>query len=100
MNAGINPVRGDVEIVLSGRARRLRLTFGALAEIEGVLGAQGLAEMGARIRVMTSQELVQVLAALLRGGGEDISTEEVERAQVHLGDVAKAVAAIFQRALT
>ena len=95
----MNPVRGDVGFVLNGRERRLRLTFGALAEIEGILGAQGLADIGARIRVMSARELVRVLTALLRGGGEDVAVEELEQAQVNLKAAAGAVAAVFRSAL-
>lgn len=96
----MNPVRGDVEVVLDGKRRCLRLTFGALAEIEAILGAHGLADMGERIRAMGSGELVRVLAALLRGGGETLGTEELEQARVNMRATAEAVAAVFRSALS
>ena len=100
MSWGMNQVRGDVELVLNGEVRRLRLTFGALAEIEAVLGARGLAEMGVRVRGVNARELLQVLEALLRGGGEQVAAGEVELAPVNLRAVAEAVAAVFRVALT
>lgn len=99
MSGGVNPVRGDVEFDLDGEVRRLRLTFGALAEIEAILGAHGLADMGARIRGMNAQELVLVLAALLRGGGEDIKVEQVKQAHPNLRAASEAIAAVFRSAL-
>ena len=68
-----NHIRGDVPIVIDGVTRRLRLTFGALAEIEGALGSRDLGEMGARVARLNAGELRAVLAALLRGAGEDLS---------------------------
>lgn len=95
----MNPVRGDVGFVLNGRERRLRLTFGVLAEIETILGAHGLADMGVRVRAMSAMELVRVLAALLRGGSEDGAADELEEAEVNLRAAAEAVSAVFRSAL-
>ncbi|MBB5746889.1 GTA-gp10 family protein [Brevundimonas variabilis] len=67
----VNGVRGEVAVVLAGADRRLCLTLGALAEIETALGLQGLEGLGGRMRVLSASDLGRVLAALLRGGGED-----------------------------
>ena len=55
-----NPQRGEVELVVGGETHTLCLTLGALAEIEG-LCADGAP--------MTATRLVDVLGALMRGGG-------------------------------
>lgn len=66
-----NGVRGEVVVVLAGAERRLCLTLGALAEIETALGVRGLADLAERMRALSATDLMMVLAALLRGGGED-----------------------------
>lgn len=69
-----NGARGEISVVLAGAERRLCLTLGALAEIETGLGLQGLAGLGERMRALSARDLKVVLAALLRGGGEDAGT--------------------------
>ncbi len=67
----VNPARGEVLAAVAGEPRRLCLTLGALAEIEGALALCGPGELAARLREPRAADLVAVLAALLRGGGED-----------------------------
>lgn len=67
----MNGVRGETVVVLAGDERRLCLTLGALAEIETGLGVEGLAGVAERMRALSARDLMVVLAALLRGGGED-----------------------------
>jgi hypothetical protein len=96
---GINPVRGDVAVMIDGVERRLRLTFGALAEIEASLGTQGLAGLGARLGRLSAAEMQLVLAALLRGGGEMAAARALAGARVELGAAARAIAAAFREAM-
>lgn len=95
----MNKVRGDVALPLDGVERRLRLTFGALAEIEAGLGVQDLAEMGARIGRLNARELRLVLGALLRGGGEDEAAAGLDAVCVNLPSAAEAVGQVFRVAL-
>lgn len=94
----INRVRGDAPIRIDGEVRRLRLTFGALAEIESGLGVSGLGELGARLGRLSASDLIIVLAALLRGGGEDEAAEKIGAARVDLVEAAQAIAATFHGA--
>lgn len=87
----VNGVRGEVAAVLAGVERRLCLTLGALAEIETALGVDGLPQLIQRLKTLSARDLVVVLAALLRGGGED----ELDPAQVEPGEAAEAVARAF-----
>ena len=88
----MNAVRGDVEIRIGGRVRRLRLTFGALAEIETLLGVSGFAALGARLPRLSAGEL----AILLRAGGEEVDAADLP---VELATAASAVARAFEAAL-
>lgn len=90
-----NGVRGEVVALLAGEERRLCLTLGALAEIETGLGVSGFEALGARMRALSAGDLVVVLAALLRGGGEVEAAEGVARSMIDPKAAAQAVAAAF-----
>lgn len=89
--------RGEVGLVIGGVERRLCLTLGALAEIETVFGCTTMAELQVRLKHLSAAELIQLLAALLRGGGEQIT--DLSEADLSPGAAAKAVAEAFRAAL-
>ncbi len=94
----MNMARGEATAVLAGAQRRLCLTLGALAEIETALGATGLADLAGRMRRLSAGDLMKVLAALLRGGGEIALAEQLAEAAVDPRAAAEAVAAAFAAA--
>jgi hypothetical protein len=93
-----NGARGEVVVVLAGAERRLCLTLGALAEIETGLGLEGLSGLAVRLRSLSARDLSVVLAALLRGGGEQGLAAELDRAGVEPREAAEAVAKAFAAA--
>ncbi|WP_309630017.1 GTA-gp10 family protein [Brevundimonas sp.] len=95
---GANGVRGEALAMLAGGQRRLCLTLGALAEIETALGVSGIAGLAARMRALSAQDLMAVLAALLRGGGEEALAGELDRAAIDPVEAAEAVALAFTAA--
>jgi hypothetical protein len=95
----MNGPRGETSLQLGGKARRLCLTLGALAEIEGALGCRSLDELDARMRALSAADLLQVTAALLRGGGEDGLAAALETADLSPAEAARAVAEAFRRGL-
>ena len=95
----VNGVRGEVTAVLAGAERRLCLTLGALAEIETGLGVAGMAALAERMRALSARDLMVVLAALLRGGGEHELAEDLSAARVDARAAAEAVAAAFAAAV-
>lgn len=95
----MNRVRGDVAITLDGVTRRLRLTFGALAEIEAALKAESISEVGVRLARLTADEMMAVLGALLRGAGEDDAAARIDASRVDLREVSRGVAEAFRAAL-
>ena len=64
----INPARGEVALTIGGRAHSLCLTLGALAEIEAIEADTSLTRGG---------RLVAILRALLRGGGHELTNDEL-----------------------
>ena len=75
----MNPYRGDVTATLGGRRRTLRLTLGALAELEAALGAGDLVALAERFEAgrLSAREAIAIIGAGLRGAGERTSDEEV-----------------------
>ena len=74
-----NRRRGEVIATLDGRPYRLRLTLGALAEMEAAFAAQdltGLAERFAGGR-LSARDIGRIVAAGLRGAGESVTDEAV-----------------------
>ncbi len=81
--------------MLAGEERRLCLTLGALAEIETALGVSGVAGLAERMRALSARDLMAVLAALLRGGGEEALAGQLDRAAIDPVEAAEAVALAF-----
>jgi hypothetical protein len=94
----INAARGEAALRLQGREYRLCLTLGALAEIEHALGLDDLTMLDARLARPSARDLVRILTALLRGGGEAMSEAEVERLPLDARAMADAVAQAFAAA--
>lgn len=94
----VNGVRGEVVAGLAGAERKLCLTLGALAEIETGLGVAGMAALAERMKALSARDLMVVLAALLRGGGEGALAGELARAPIDPREAAEAVAKAFAAA--
>lgn len=84
---------------LAGAPRRLCLTLGALAEMEGALGVEGIEALTGRMRALSAADLMAVLAALLRGGGEHELADGLGAARIDARAAAEAVAAAFAAAV-
>lgn len=92
---GVNGARGEVGVELAGQKRRLCLTLGALAEMETALQVEDVKALAERLRAPTARDLMVVLAALLRGGGEDAFARDLDGAAVSPREAAEAVARAF-----
>jgi hypothetical protein len=82
-----NGRRGEVEAVIDGERRILCLTLGALAEIETAFGVDNIADLVARISGgrLGSAEMIAILGAALRGGGNVVADEDVADMRVDGG---------------
>ena len=86
-----NGRRGEVLAMLGGAERRLCLTLGALAELETAFGADSVDALAARLARPSARDLLLVLEALLRGGGDGGGPPD----RVDFREAAAAVAAAF-----
>lgn len=87
-----NPWAGEVEIVLDGVPRVAKLTLGALAELEQVLGTGSLVALAERFEGgrFSVADVIAVLVAGLRGGGWQGTAEDLRRAEIGGGPVGAA----------
>lgn len=74
-----NRRRGEVEAVLDGERRILCLTLGALAELETAFAIDSLGDLAARFSRgrLSAHDIIRILGAGLRGGGNLFSDEDV-----------------------
>lgn len=99
MPAPHNRARGEVLLVIDDQEVRLCLTLGALAELEGAFDVISLAELAERLAHLTAADLIIVLAALTKGGGEAMDTAQLSTARIDPKAAASAVAEAFRLAL-
>lgn len=74
-----NARRGEIVAELDGERRRLCLTLGALAELESAFAAEDLSALVARFSTgrLSAIDMARVIGAGLRGGGGEVSDEDV-----------------------
>ncbi len=90
-----NPYRGEVELEINGECRRMRLTLGALAELEQRLESESLFDMISRFETgaFRVRDLICLLAAGLSGGGFEVTEAELLKCQIDGGPLSAARAA-------
>ena len=99
-----NPWAGEVAIVLNGERRVMRLTLGALAELEAELEAGTLLELIERFEAQrfSTADVLALIVAGLRGGGwtgtrRDFLTAEIDGGPVGAARLAgRLLVAAFQ----
>jgi hypothetical protein len=97
-----NPWTGEVALTIDGEQRVLKLTLGALAELEQELGAGSLVELVQRFEGggYSSRDVLALLVAGLRGGGAPVIHDDLLHAEIAGGPMAgaKAAAELLARA--
>ena len=91
----VNPYRGEVVLTIDGEPRVMRLTLGALAELESRLESESLFEMIARFETgaFRVSDLIGLITAGLNGGGSPMSEADLVRSRIDGGPLAAAQAA-------
>lgn len=75
----INRYRGETALVADGQALPMRLTLGALAELEHAFAVDSLPALGERFAggKLSARDVTRILAAGLRGAGSSVSEDQV-----------------------
>lgn len=79
MGARANRRRGEIEAFFDGERRVLCLTLGALAELETAFAVDSLTGLAERFSSgrLKADDLIRIIGAGLRGGGNLFSDEDV-----------------------
>jgi hypothetical protein len=82
-----NAQRGEIAAIIDGEERVLCLTLGALAELEARLGGGDLMGLGERFAAgrVSARDLIVILGAGLRGGGNAVTDDDLARMAVEGG---------------
>lgn len=90
-----NPWAGEVAVVIDGERRVLKLTLGALAELEAGLAAGSLVDLVERFEAggFSTRDVLALIVAGLRGGGWQGSGRDLIAAEIEGGPLAAARAA-------
>ncbi len=97
-----NPYAGEVALVMDGNRHVMKLTLGALAELETELGATTLVELVERFETskFSTTDVLRLIVAGLRGGGWDGTAKDLLQADIEGGPIhaAKVAAELLTRA--
>lgn len=89
-------------MTIDGEPRVLKLTLGALAELEQEIGTGTLVELVQRFEggAYSSGDVLALIVAGLRGGGADVTRADMLRAEIEGGPMkgARAAAELLARA--
>lgn len=90
-----NPWAGEVAVVINGERHVMRLTLGALAELEATLETGTLVELAERFESgrFSTRDVLALIVAGLRGGGWRGSASDLLSAEIEGGPVGAARAA-------
>lgn len=83
----VNRHRGEISAILDGIPRTLVLTLGALAELEDAFGGTDILAIADRLKSgrISAGDCIRIIAAGLRGAGQDVSDDEVSAMTVEGG---------------
>ena len=99
-----NPHAGEVGLVLDGERHVLKLTLGALAELEVALGTDSLVALVERFeaREFSTRDVLMLIVAGLRGGGWRGTADNLRTAEIDGGplEAARVAAELLVRAFT
>lgn len=97
-----NRWRGDVVLVVDGQHHKMKLTLGALAELEEDLAEPSLMALVQRFEgaVFSTRDVLALLCAGLRGGGVMMDPDVLAGAEIEGGPMraAQAAAELLARA--
>ncbi|WP_432449813.1 gene transfer agent family protein [Aliiroseovarius marinus] len=90
-----NPWTGEVALVIDGTTHVLKLTLGALAELEEQLGEDTIVSLVERFEAgrYSSRDVLALIVAGLRGGGWTGTAQDLLSAEIQGGPMAAAQAA-------
>lgn len=91
----VNPLAGEVRLIMDGHPHALKLTLGALAELEADMQEDSLLSMVKRFETnaFSTRDVLALIVAGLRGGGWTGEAADLISTEIEGGPVAAAQAA-------
>lgn len=89
---------GMTTVIVNGKQVPLKLSLGALAEIEAVLGASTLVELGTRLANPSAAQLLRILGVLIEAGGA-MPASDIRAASLNVREALTAVLSLFREAM-
>ncbi|KAE9631634.1 gene transfer agent family protein [Parasedimentitalea maritima] len=97
-----NPWAGEVTLVIDGTPRVMKLTLGALAELEHSLAVGSLVDLVQRFESggFSTGDVLALTGAGLQGGGQEMALSDLAKAEIEGGVLiaARAAAQLLARA--
>lgn len=84
-----------ITIRINNETCPLRLTLGALADIEAAFGGD-VGAMQARLKSPRVSDILLILHALLAGGGATLTMEALKASDIDIAEAARAIAQAFE----
>ena len=91
-----NKIRGESEFLAGTERYVMKLTLGALAEIENGLGVSSLSDIANKLKSLGTMDLATVASALMRGAGHNLAPTEVLKLETDLGTLIGAITDAFE----
>lgn len=87
-----NPWAGEVGLTIDGQPHVLKLTLGALAELEAQMQAGSIVDLVERFETgaYSSADVLSLIVAGLRGGGARLTRDDLLAADIQGGPMAAA----------
>lgn len=73
----------------------LRLTLQALMEIENLLDVHDIPAIGKKLTSLSAREILEILNALLKGGGNPVDISDLACADISISDATQKIATTF-----
>lgn len=82
-----NQQRGEIEATFSGQSYTLCLTLGAIAELEAAFDTEDFIAVIERLQKgkIKADDIITILTAGLKGGGNEVSRQEVATMKIEGG---------------
>ena len=96
----VNRRRGEISADFDGKSYRMCLTLGSLAELEDAFGTRDLNALAERFGTgrLSAKDMLEILAAGMRGGGNNVNAVELGAMQCEggLAGCARAVTQLLE----
>ena len=87
-------------LTIDGEQVPVRLTLGALAEIEDALGADTLSDLARMLANPSVRQILLILPVLIRAAGGAAAVPRISEGTVHLGEAMRVMAHLFRDLMT